>query len=79
MAWQKGEIPKFWDWKRDGDENDSKVLAVGFNYYIKEHNAKIMFELLSIKNEANARLFLLGDEEAGKDKKALTVAFQIQI
>lgn len=72
-------VIKIEKYRPDGIENDTKSYAFGINYYIKEHNAKIMFEYLNVENEENARIFLLSNEESGKDKSSITLGINLQI
>ena len=61
---------------QDGANNNTTSWAGGVNYYIKEHNAKLMAEYLSVSNQENADTF---SGSAGKDRSAFTVVLSFGI
>lgn len=62
--------------KKDGVDNDTSSWAGGFNYYLKDHNAKVMVEYLRVNNEQNASTF---SGTAGKDRDAVTLVLSFGI
>jgi phosphate-selective porin len=60
----------------DGVDNDTSSWAGGLNYYLKDHNAKVMAEYLRVNNEQNANTF---SGTAGKDRDAITLVLSFGI
>lgn len=69
-------VARFEEYKPDGADNDTKSWALGLNYYLKGHDAKVMLEYLKVDNQKNASIY---SGSAGKDRDAITLAIQFQI
>jgi hypothetical protein len=69
-------VARFEEIRRDGIENNTSSWAGGINYYLKDHNAKVMVEYLSVNNQNNANTF---SGTAGKDRDAVTLVLSFGI
>lgn len=76
LCGQLQPVVKFERIERDGVDNDTSSWAGGFNYYLKDHNAKVMVEYLTVNNQQNASTF---SGTAGKDRDAITLVLSFGI
>ncbi len=64
------------EYKPDGIDNNTKSWALGLNYYLKGHDAKVMLEYLKVDNQRNASIY---SGQPGKGRDAITLLVQFQI
>ena len=69
-------VGKYEKIRRDGADADTSSWAAGLDYYVKGHNAKVMLEYLSVRNQAKADTF---SGTGGKNRDAVTLVFSFML